>query len=194
MKKLKKVILIGSIPFALLSAVVTTASLTGCAAPTGTGINMTQEGLVLTIAPSDINNFLKSQFPIEKEETLGKVILEDAKVESIETKDKLKLGVDAKYDPPSIIPAVDVGVEVEGGIKYEPKDKTIYLKDPLVDKIKFMGNTFSIPSFAKPYISSFVTEVFGKIPLYKFSQANLAAYLIKDVKVENGKIVVKFGL
>ncbi|WP_456392892.1 hypothetical protein, partial [Persephonella sp.] len=69
MKKLKKAILIGSIPFTLLTAVVSTSTLTGCATPTGTGLNITKEGIVLAIAPNDINNFLKSQFPIEKEET-----------------------------------------------------------------------------------------------------------------------------
>jgi len=192
MKKLKKALLVGSIPFALFTAVVSTTLPVGCAG-TGTGLSMTDDGLVFTIAPNDINMFLKSQFPIEKDVSLGgKVILEKANVENIEDKEKVKLGVDARYDPP-LLPDINAGVDVEGGIKYDPKEKTIYLKDPIVDNIRFLDRTFTIPSGLKPFISRFVSEVFGRIPLYKFSSTNLASYLIKDVKVENGKIVVKFG-
>jgi len=192
MKKLKGKIFAGLISATLIVG-ASTFMLSGCASPTGSSVQMTQEGMVLALSPDDLNRFLQRMFPIEKEQKIGKLILEKANVKSIESENKISLGVDSKYDPP-LLPAVNLGIDVEGGLKYNPKDKAIYLKDPLVNAVRIFDKNFTLPSGLKPFISNVITEVFGEIPLYKFSEGNLASYLVKDVKVENGKIIVKFGL
>ena len=174
--------------FSFLSLIVV---LNSCVEKTGQGLG-TQ--LTFSLSPSDINTFLKREFPVEKEFDLGKLILSDAEVSSIKSKDKIKLGLDVAYKPPLIPTTIKGGVKVIGGIKYDPKKKALFLKDPMVQEIKFWNKSFSLPKEIQGVVGGFVGEVFNNIPIYKFSGGNLATYLLKDVRVEDGKIKVSFGL
>ncbi len=165
--------------------------LNSCVEKTGQGLGT---NLTFSLSPSDINTFLKKNFPVEKEFDLGKLILNNAEVSSIESKDKIKLGLDVAYKPPLIPTTITGGVKVTGGIKYDPKKRALFLKDPMVQEIKFLNRSFSLPEGIQGIIGGFVGEVFNNIPIYKFSGGNLATYLLKDVKVEDGKIKISFGL
>jgi len=203
MKNLKKKALVFSTSFALLIGAVSVTNIS-CGGATGTSLSLQDKSIVMEITPEHINQFIKRYFPVEKPAMVGKVILEDAKVQSIiggdsqqkttndNLKDKLLMGVSAKWDPP-MFPAVSGGVDILGGITYNKEKKAIYLKDPIVEKVRFGDTTISIPDWLKPFVSKFAAQYLGQIPIYQF-KSNFATYILKDIRVQNGKIVVKFGL
>ncbi len=152
-------------------------------------------GIEITLSPNTINSFLQKQFPVTEELKVGKLTLKDPKVASIDEKEKVNIGLGFDYKIP-LLPSVSGSFLVAGGIKYNPQKKAIYLKDPEVKDFEIMNK--KIPSLlsaeTKRMLSGVVSYVFEQIPIYKFDEKSFYGRFIKDIRVENGKIVVRFGI
>ncbi len=149
----------------------------------------------VSLSPQMINAFLKKQFPISEQLKVGRITLKDPEVASIDENEKINLGLGFDYKIP-LLPAVDGKVLVAGGIRYNPEKLAIYLKDPEIKDLEIMKK--NLPSLlsaeTKRILNSVVSAVFNQIPIYRFDPNSIYGRFIKDVRIENGKIVVRFGI
>ena len=152
-------------------------------------------GFEIALSPEMINSFLKKQFPISKQLKVGMIKLKDPNVLSIDKSEKLNLGLGFDYKLP-LLPAVGGKLLVAGGIKYNPEKLAIYLKNPEIKDLEIMQR--KIPSLlsaeTKRMLNSVVDVVFEQIPIYRFDRNSIYGRFIKDIRVENGKIIVRFGI
>ncbi len=152
-------------------------------------------GFEVSLSPDMINSFLKRQFPISQQLKVGRITLKEPEVASIDKNEKINLGLGFDYKLP-LLPAVDGKVLVAGGIRYNPEKLAIYLKDPEIKDFEIMQK--KIPSLlsaeTKRILNGVVSAVFNQVPIYRFDKNSIYGRFIKDVRVENGKIVVRFGI
>jgi chaperone required for assembly of F1-ATPase len=158
-------------------------------------IQQSKEGIAITLDTNQINSFLKKEFPVEKELKVGKLIVKEAKVLSIENKDRINLGSEISYKPP-LLPEISGKAQIAGGIKYDPEKKAIFLKNPEIKQLKFFGKDLLsfVPESSRKILFNALGEIFTQIPVYKFSDKKLIYRFVKDIKVEEGKIKLLFGI
>ncbi len=152
-------------------------------------------GFEVSLSPSVINGFLEKQFPISEELKVGRITLKDPKVLSIDKNEKLNVGLGFDYKLP-LFPSISGKILLSGGIKYNPEKQALYLKNPEIKDFEIMQK--KIPSLlsaeSRRILSSVISSVFNQIPIYKFDRKSIYGHFVKDIRVEKGKIVVRFGI
>jgi len=152
-------------------------------------------GFEVALSPGMINAFLEKQFPVTQELKVGILTLKDPKIASIDEKEKLNLGLGFNYKVP-LLPSVSGNLLVAGGIRYNPEKKAIYLKNPEIKDLQIMNKR--LPSLlsaeTKRVLSGVVSYVFDEIPIYRFNEKDFYGRFIKDIRVEKGKIILRFGI
>lgn len=152
-------------------------------------------GFTVTISPEQLNSYLKKEFPISHKLKLGEITLKDPEIASIDKNEKINIGISFDYKVP-LLPSINGKFLVAGGIKYNPKEKAIFLKNPEVKDFTVLNKR--VPSLlsaeSRRLMNDVVSLVFEKIPVYRFSEKNLYGKFIKDIKVQDGKLLVRFGL
>ncbi len=179
LKKMKKFIFVIPLMFAVY--------LSSCV-----GVQQSETGLpniVIELSPDKFTQFLKDRFPIEKDVKIGKLVLKNPNVLKIDKNNKLELGTDVVFD--SLID-VDGRVDIAGNIYFDRDKKAFYLQNPEIKKLKFFNQDFTPPPIVDTALNSLINMFFKQTPIYQFDKI-YQKYLVKDVKVEDGKIKVILG-
>ncbi|WP_456455997.1 DUF1439 domain-containing protein [Thermovibrio sp.] len=134
----------------------------------------------LTIPEAKVNQNLQKSFPLEKEYSLTKVELLNPQVKLLGN-DKAEVKFNYKVSVP-FLGEKEGKVDAKAKVIYDPKTATVYLTDFLPLNLK--GKEASIISQA--------LKLIGKVPVYRFEGTK--AKLIKGIKVEKGKLLVKLGI
>lgn len=145
--------------------------------------------LVVELTPKKFSEFLKDKFPIEKDLTVGRLILKNPNVLTINKNNKLEMGTDILFD--SLVD-VEGSIYIAGNIKFDKENKAFYLQNPEIKKVKFLDKDFTPPAIINPALNTLINTFFNKVPIYKFDKG-YEKYLVKDIKVEDGKIKLILG-
>jgi len=144
-------------------------------------IFLTACGYTMAIHESQVNRNLQKTFPLEKSYAVAKVELLEPQVKLLGddvAEVKLKYRLSAPF-----VKAKEGVIDARAKVIYDPETKTIYLTDLL---------PMNIGGDAEKKLLSEVLKAVGRIPVYRFEGTK--AQLIKSIKVEEGKILVKFGV
>jgi len=143
-------------------------------------------GYTMAITEPQVNRNLQKTFPLEKSYSLAS--LKVAKVELLDPSVRL-LGNDTaevrlryRISAPFLKEKEGV-IDAKAKVVYDPETKTIYLTDLIPENLG--GPT------ERKLLSEVLKRV-GRLPVYRFEGTK--AQLIKSIKVEEGKILVKFGV
>ncbi len=152
-------------------------------------------GFTITVTPEELNSYLKKEFPVSQKLKLGEITLKDPEVASIDKNEKLNIGLSFDYKVP-LLPSINGKILVAGGIKYNPKEKAIFLKNPEIKDFTVFNKR--VPSLlsaeSRRLMNDVISFVFGKIPVYRFDKKSIYGKFIKDIRVKDGKLLVRFGL
>ncbi len=144
------------------------------------------------ISPNMIDNYLQKEFPVEEKLSIGKLILKDPKTK-VEG-DKIQLGTTVALKLP-LIPELSGKVYVSGGLYFDRNSRELYLKDPSVNSLMFNNTDLLkyLPQSSKNILLQEIKEIIASIPVYKLENKSLSEKLVKDIKIQNGKLLVTFG-
>ncbi len=145
--------------------------------------------LVIELTPKNFSDFLKDKFPIEKDLTVGKLILKNPDVLSIDKNNKLDIKTDLLFH--SLID-INGTVNIAGNILFDRNNKTFYLQNPEIRKLIFFNRDFTPPPIINTGLNKLINTFFKEVPIYKLDKG-YEKYLVKDVKVEDGKIKLVLG-
>lgn len=145
--------------------------------------------LVVELTPKKFTEFLKDKFPIEKDLTVGRLILKNPNVLTIDKNNKLEMKADILFD--SLVD-VEGSIDIAGNIKFNKENKTFYLQNPEIKKFRILKKNFILPDVVKSTLNTLINTFFKEMPIYKFDKG-YEKYLVKDVKVEDGKIKLILG-
>ncbi len=145
------------------------------------------------IPVSAINAYLKKEFPVEKDLPVGKAVFKNPKADIINN--RVKIGSTIALKVP-FIPEQTGKIYVSGNIAFDQQKKELFLIDPKLEDLSFNNKSLTkyLPSNLNNILSQVVTEVFKQTPIYKIDKKSIQGKFLKDIKVEQGKLLLIFGL
>ena len=157
-------------------------------------------GYSIAVPIGVINSTLAEKFPVDRELKYGIVSgnlnISNPNVLGQKGKDKLGVGTEFKFTNFLIPNGISGKINLSSGIKYDAESRNLYLKNPMVDTIKFQNESLleKLPNGVQNAIGMIVAETIAQKPIYNIKRGTLASGLIKGIDVRNGQVFLTFGL
>ncbi|WP_121627636.1 DUF1439 domain-containing protein [Poseidonibacter antarcticus] len=151
------------------------------------------DGLTLKLDPNELN-MQSSMFPIEKNFTIAKVLVNKPDL-GINTTNQITAIVDVDLKV-IFMPDTKATLDIAGEPYFNKERNAIFLKNVDINKISFQNNDIA-KNFSSELISSLdplIDEVFKNIPVYTIKENSFKGSFVKDIKVEDSELLVTFGL
>jgi len=151
------------------------------------------------ISQEKLQNNISKRFPIQQNVMMGSIALNSPIIKFPKDKNKLVTGLSFEYKPP-FFPKQSGLIEVGGGIKYDKKSASFFLKNPSIESMKFNNISLGkmVPSSLKNMMSSLLSEIFAKYPIYKIQDDSLKGKLYKKalqkVEIKDSSLQLTLGL
>jgi len=173
----------------LMITLLVSLLLTGCVQ------NISQNGLTIRVPSSSISSALEQQFPISQGFQYGKIELSDPKALLTRGSNRVTTGTSIGFSN-ALIPKQTGSLFVSGIPFFDANTGAIYLREPMIDKLQFNGYKLSdyLQGPLKQALIPIVNEVFRQTPIYKVNKSSLQGSFVKNVVVDNGELLVTFGL
>ena len=153
--------------------------------------------LTLEFTEADIQETVSAMMPLKQKKMFVTVIFTNPIVKLIKVSNKI--GV--KTDIQALIPGVAKGsgmAEITGSLGYNSKEGAFYLTDPIITSMHVDRLKKSMQPEIKKLAQTAITKTMTTQPIYKLNDENakqkLAKSALKSVSVNNGKLVVEFGI
>jgi hypothetical protein len=175
--------------FSLLVILITLLSFSGCIQ------NVSPTGLTVRIPASSVTNALEQQFPIKQSFAYGDVELSSPKALLKRGSNRVVTGTSIGFSN-ALIPKQKGALYVSGIPYFDAQSGAVYLREPMIDKLEFNGYKLSsmIQGPLKSAIVPIINEIFRTTPIYKVNRSSLQGSFVKNVTVDNGELLVTFGL
>ena len=163
--------------------------LTGCIK------DINPQGMTVVIPASKITQSLQQQFPITENTDYGKVTLTNPKALLQKGSDCITTGATLLFSN-SLISQQKGSVYVSGKPVFDAKTGSVYLTQPKIEKLDINNNNLSgfLNGSISELIRPIVDEVFRKVPIYKIDTNSIQGSFVKNVRVEDGSLLLTFGL
>ena len=157
-------------------------------------------GYSIAVPIGVINSTLAEKFPVDRKLKYGIVSgnlnISNPNILGAKGKDKLAIGTKFKFTNFLIPDGISGNINLSSGIKYDAQSRNLYLKNPMVDTIKFQNESLlqKLPNGVQNAIGMIVAETIAQKPIYNIKSGTLASGLIKGIDVRNGQVFLTFGL
>ena len=161
---------------------------------------VSKKGLTIPLTETFLNRQLEQQFPIEESYMLiFHLELDNPKVHLDSGTDKLGLMLDAFFrigtkgaDP------YKGNIDVESDLRFDQNEGKLYLVNPEVRKFAVDGIKEKDTKKAILAVNMALSDLLNDFPIYTLDETDraqkTAKMLLKDIKIENGRLKIVFGL
>ncbi len=161
------------------------------------GVWLYYRATTLVLTREDLQREVDRKFPIEKRELVAVVRLSEPRVLLNEGSDRIGLGVTVTLEAPGIKP-LSGHIEADGEVHYDPEQGTLFLDYARLEKLEAKGLSERDAKLAQEILNPLLNSALAHIPLYRLNpndprQARLRG-TVKSLKVESGRVVIKFGV
>lgn len=170
--------------------------LSGCV-----GVDPQGRGYSVAIPLSAVNTTLANNFPVKERLQYGMfsgdLVISDPSVLSQEGSDKLGIGTSFKFSNTLFPQGIAGSIRLASGVRYDAQSKSLYLKDPVVNTIRFQNHSLlsGLPQGVQQAISVLIAQSIAKKPIYNLQQTTgVASRFVKGIDIENGQLLLTFGL
>lgn len=153
----------------------------------------------MNIPSSKLQKQISKNFPINQDMIIGKMNLSDPLIKLNGKTNRIITALSFGYKPP-FFKQQNGTLSVSGSIFYNKDKAAFFLKNPLIEDIKFNNNslTSNVPNSIKDTISKIVNIYFQKHEIYKLKDDSLKSRIykrtMKSIKVKDDKIELTLGL
>ncbi|HIP46874.1 MAG TPA: DUF1439 domain-containing protein [Campylobacterales bacterium] len=173
----------------IMIAFISTLLLTGCVQ------NISPNGLTVRIPASTVTSALEQQFPIKQSFAYGDVELSNPKALLTRGSNRVMTGTSIGFSN-ALFPMQRGSLYVSGIPYFDAQNGAVYLREPMIDKLEFNG--YKLSSFLQGPLQNalipIINEVFRNTPIYRVNRSSLQGSFVKNVVVDNGELLVTFGL
>ena len=175
--------------FTIMITLLASLFLTGCIQ------DISQNGLTVRIPASTVTSALEGQFPIKQSFAYGNVELSNPKALLTRGSNRVVTGTSIGFSN-AFIPEQKGSLYVSGVPYFDAQSGAVYLREPMIDKLDFNGYNLSsmISGPLKNAIIPIINQIFRTTPIYKVNRSSLQGSFVKNVVVDNGELLVTFGL
>jgi hypothetical protein len=159
-----------------------------------TNISSNGMGYNITIPMNVINSTVRQNFPQKRNTNYGTLLIDKPNILARQGNNKLGVGISFTFSNILIPNGVKGQVHFSGGIRYNPRDKGLYLTSPMIDELRFQN--FSLSSYLTPQMRNAIGDIIAqqliRRPIYRIN--NAGASFVKGIGVQNGNIILTLGL
>ncbi len=162
--------------------------LTGCIK------DISPQGMTVVVPASKITQSLQQQFPITENTPYGKVTLTNPRALLQKGSDRITAGATVLFSN-SLIQQQRGSVYISGKPVFDARTGSVFLTQPQIEKLDINNNlTQFLQGPASEIVRPFIDEVFRKVPVYTIDKKSIQGSFVKNVRVENGNLLLTFGL
>jgi len=163
--------------------------LSGCVSVSPNGL-----GYDVRIPLSMINSTVGQSFPQNRETNYGTLLIDKPNILGRAGTNKLGVGTSFTFSNMLIPNGVKGAVSFSSGVRYDARDRGLYLASPMIDELTFQN--FSLSKYLTPQMRNIIGDVIAqqllKKPIYHINRTG--ASFVKGIGVSNGDMVVTLGL
>jgi hypothetical protein len=169
--------------------------LSGCV-----GVDPQGRGYSVAIPMGMVNSTLAEKFPVDRKLKYGIVSgtlnISNPNILGQKGKDKLGVGTAFKFTNFLIPNGISGSIDLASGVRYDAKSRNLFLKNPMVDAIKFQNQSLlkNLPNGIQNVIGTIIAETIAKKPIYNLSKTGTMSGFVNGIDIRNGQIFVTFGL
>ena len=156
-------------------------------APGGQGYN-------ITVPMHMINSTVGQNFPQSQKTDYGTLVMQKPNILGQQGTNKLAVGTDFTFFNALIPNGIKGAISFSSGVRYNVRDRGLYLTSPMVDDIRL--HSFALSTYMTPQMRNFIAEIItqqlSNKPIYRIN--TMGASLVKGIRVEHGNVVVQVGL
>jgi hypothetical protein len=172
------------------------ALISGCVQPDPQG-----RGYSIAIPLSVINSTLKEKFPVDEKLKYGIISgnlnISNPNILGKSGKDKLGIGTSFKFTNMLIPNGIAGSINLASGVRYDANSRNLYLKNPMVNSIKFQNQSLmsKLPADIQNAIGIVISETIAKKPIYNLEKSTgIATSFVRGIDIRDGQVFVTFGL
>jgi len=165
------------------------------------GVDPQGRGYSVAIPLDVINSTLAKNFPVNEELKYGIISgnlnISNPNVLGKSGKDKLGVGTSFKFTNMFIPNGISGSINLASGIRYDANTKNLYLKDPMVNSIKFQNQSLltKLPAGIQNAIGVVISETIAKKPIYNLEKSTgIATSFVRGIDIRDGQVYIIFGL
>lgn len=157
--------------------------------------NVSPQGLTIRVPASTVTSALEQQFPIKQRFSYGDVELSHPQALLTQGSNRVVTGTTIGFSN-ALIPKQTGALTVSGVPYFDAQSGAVYLREPMIDKLEFNGYRLAdyLQGPLKSAIVPIVNEVFRQTPIYRVNRSSLQGSFVKNVTVDDGALLVTFGL
>lgn len=173
----------------ILLSVMLIVGMSGCV-----GVSPDGKGYTVAIPLNVINSTVAQNFPRNQQTNYGTLLIDKPNILGKQGSDKLGIGTTFTFSNMLIPNGVKGSLNLSSGLRYNPRDRGLYLASPMIDELVFQN--FSLSSYITPQmrnlIGDIITKEIIKKPIYHIN--NIGASFVRGIGVQNGNVILTFGL
>ncbi len=154
-----------------------------------------KQGLTLGLTPSELSESFNDSFPLKKDFVFGSIVIDNPNIDIPKNSQRITAGINLDFQT-MFTEKVEGNFIISGKPIFDKKSASIFLQNVKIEKFKFaklkLGN-----SFYKTFLDSLnpmINQVFEKYPIYTIPEKSFQGSFVKDVKIENSKLLITYGI
>jgi hypothetical protein len=165
------------------------------------GVDPQGRGYSVAIPLNVINSTLAQNFPVNERLKYGIVSgnlnISDPNILGKSGSDKLGVGTKFKFTNMFIPNGISGSINLVSGIRYDANSRNLYLKNPMVNSIKFQNQSLmsKLPDGIQTAIGRVISQTIAQKPIYNLEKSTgVATSFVRGIDVRDGQVFVTFGL
>jgi len=165
------------------------------------GVDPQGRGYSVAIPLNVINSTLAEKFPVKEKVKYGIIsgdlTIADPNVLGKSGSDKLGVGTSFKFTNMFIPNGISGSINLTSGVRYDANTRNLYLKNPMVDSIKFQDQSLmsKLPAGVQNAIGVVISETIAKKPIYNLEKSTgIATSFVRGIDIRDGQVYITFGL
>lgn len=154
-----------------------------------------KQGLTLAVSEDSLNESISESFPINEDFIFGSVKIENPKLSIPKNSQRIQAKINMQLST-FLTPTQKGSFSLSGAPYFDKKSASIFLKEIKIEELTFasfkMGKTFS-NTFLKT-LEPMIEKAFKEYPIYKIPKDSFQGSFVKDIKIEDTKLLVTYGI
>ena len=162
---------------------------------TGCIHQLDKQGLTLSLSETQLSQSFENSFPLKKDFVFGSISIDSPKIAIPKDSKRIKAGIDLDFKT-MFTQKIAGKFSISGEPLFDKQSKAIFLQNVKIENLKF-ANLKLGDAFSKTFLSSLnpmVNQIFKKYPIYKIPNESFQGSFVKDIKIEDSKLLITYGI
>lgn len=154
-----------------------------------------KDGLTLSISEKQLSDSFDESLPYKKDFVFGNISIDNPKIKLLKKSNRVQAGIDFGLKT-VFTSALQGKFKISGEAVYNKEKAAIFLHNIKLENFAFNQLKIS-DDFSKTFylaLEPMINEVLKLYPIYKVPKDSIHGSFVKDIKVENSKLLVTYGI